>query len=192
MNTQTVTPDNSTTTTQKAGNYTIDASHSHVGFSVRHLMVSNVRGAFHGFKGTVAYDPARPEATKLDVSIEVSTIDTREPKRDDHLRSADFFDAEKFPSITFVSKSAKARSGGIDVVGDLSIRGTKREVTLVVEDIAADRADPWGNLRTGATAKTKIKRSDFGVTWNAALEAGGVVVGDDITITIEAELIRDK
>jgi polyisoprenoid-binding protein YceI len=191
MNAQTSLPTQASTT--RGGTYTLDAGHSDVGFSVRHMMVSNVRGSFHAFSGTVTWDPTRPEATRIDVAIDVASIDTREPKRDEHLRSADFFDAEKYPKMTFTSRRATPRrGGGVDVVGDLTIRGTTREITLVVDDIAPEHADPWGNVRSGATAKATIRRSDFGMRWNAALEAGGVLVGDEIKIAIEAELIRDR
>jgi polyisoprenoid-binding protein YceI len=176
-----------------ATRYELDPSHSHVGFSVRHLMVSNVRGEFSKVTGEATYDPANPEATRLSATIEVASINTREEKRDAHLRSADFFDVENHPTITFVSKRARrADDGGLDLIGDLTIHGTTHEVTLAVEDIAPEHADPWGNIRIGATAKTKIRRSDFGMKWNAALETGGILVGDEIKIQIEAELIRQK
>ena len=173
--------------------YVLDASHSHVSFAVRHLMISNVRGEFQSVTGDVRYDANNPEVTVLDISIDVASINTREEKRDAHLRSADFFDVEKHPAMTFVSKQVSARGdGGLDVVGDLTIRGVTREVTLAVDEITPESTDPWGNLRIGASAKTKIRRSDFGMTWNSTLEAGGVLVGDDITISIEAELIKQK
>lgn len=173
-----------------AGTFTLDASHSHVGFAVRHMMVSNVRGEFSKLEGTVTYDPAKPEATRAEVKIEVASINTREEKRDAHLRSADFFDAEAFPHITFVSKSSRRRDDGLELVGDLTIHGTTHEVKLAVDDITPEHTDPWGNKRMGASARTKIRRSDFGMRWNAALEAGGVLVGDEVSITLEVELIR--
>lgn len=173
-----------------AATYDLDAAHTHVGFAVRHMMVSNVRGEFTKLAGTVTYDPAAPENTAIDVKIEVASINTREEKRDAHLRSADFFDAEKFPHLTFVSKQARRRDDGLEVKGDLTIHGTTHEVTLAVEDITPEHADPWGKQRMGASARTKIKRSDFGMRWNAALEAGGVLVGDEVTITLEIELVR--
>ncbi|MEZ4406596.1 MAG: YceI family protein [Polyangiales bacterium] len=176
--------------TSTAPRYVIDASHSHVGFSVRHMMISNVRGEFQRYAGEFRYDPARPEATSATVSIEVASVNTREEKRDGHLRSGDFFDAEAFPTMTFTSKGATARGDGIDLVGDLTIRGTTREVVLSVDDITAEHKDPWGNLRVGATATTKIKRSDFGMVWNAALEAGGVLVADEVKIQLEVEGIK--
>jgi|SRR4051794_33194340 polyisoprenoid-binding protein YceI len=188
----TTTPTSSTRNqAQKAaGTFAIDASHSHVGFAVRHMMVSNVRGEFTKLAGTVSYDPAQPEATRVDVKIDVASLNTREEKRDAHLRSGDFFDAENFPHITFVSKSARRRDDGLEVVGDLTIHGTAREVKLAVDDITAEHTDPWGGKRIGASARTKIRRSDFGMRWNAALEAGGVLVGDEISIELEVELIR--
>src|SRR3954471_21586964 len=175
---------------QTASTFALDASHSHVGFAVRHMMVSNVRGEFTKLAGTVSYDPEHPEATRVEVNIDVASLNTRDEKRDAHLRSADFFDAENFPHITFVSKSARRRGDGLEVVGDLTIHGTAREVKLSVEDITAEHTDPWGGKRVGASARTKIRRSDFGMRWNAALEAGGVLVGDEISIELEVELIR--
>ena len=170
--------------------WTLDASHSHVGFAVRHLMISNVRGEFTKLEGSASYDAARPEATTVNVKIDVASVNTREEKRDAHLRSADFFDAEKFPHLVFVSTSARKKGDGLEIVGDLTIHGVTRPVTLAVEDITPESKDPYGNVRVGATAKTKIRRSEFGMTWNAALEAGGVLVGDDIKITIEAQLAK--
>ena len=184
----------STSSAQKqaptAGRFTLDSAHSHVGFAVRHMMVSNVRGEFTKLAGTVSYDPAKPEATQVEVNIDVASVNTREEKRDAHLRSADFFDAEKFPHITFVSKRARKHAGGLELSGDLTIHGTTREVTLAVEDITPEHTDPWGGKRIGASARTKIRRSDFGMRWNAALEAGGVLVGDEISVNLEVELIR--
>jgi polyisoprenoid-binding protein YceI len=170
--------------------WTLDAAHSHVSFSVRHLMISNVRGELGKVSAEVSYDPLRPEATALDATIDVASINTREEKRDAHLRSADFFDVENHPTITFASRSVRRRGDGLEVVGDLTIRGTTREVTLAVEEITPEQTDPWGNRRVGASARTRIRRSDFGMRWNAALEAGGVLVGDEVSIQIEAELVR--
>ena len=170
--------------------YVIDASHSHASFSVRHLMISNVRGEFQKLGGTVEYDPEHPENIKVDVSIEVASVNTREEKRDAHLRSADFFDAENHPTLTFKSKGAMVSGDGLSVVGDLTIRGTTREVTLAVEEITQEGKDPWGNTRLGASAHTKIKRTDYGLNWNAALEAGGVLVGEEVKIQLEVEVIK--
>lgn len=172
--------------------WTIDASHTNASFSVRHLMISNVKGQFTDLSGDADYDPAKPEAARISVNIDVASVHTREDKRDAHLRSADFFDVEKFPKMTFVSRSFAPKGDGFEVVGDLTIRDTTRPVTLAVEEITAEHGDPWGNRRIGATASTKIKRSDFGMTWNAAIEAGGVVVGDEVKIQLDLELIKDK
>ena len=177
------------TTTQPA-RWTLDASHSTVAFSVRHMMITNVRGEFRTLSGDVTFAPGQPEAATVRASIDAASIHTREEKRDAHLRGADFFDADAHPSITFASRVVSATAGGYDVVGDLTIRGTTREVTLSVEDVTAEHTDPWGQRRIGASAKTKIRRSDFGMTWNAALEAGGLLVGDEIAITIDVSLVK--
>jgi polyisoprenoid-binding protein YceI len=175
-----------------AGRFTLDPAHTQVGFSVRHMMISNVRGQFAKVSGEASYDPARPEQTRLSVTVDVGSIDTREEKRDAHLRSADFFDAEAHPQMTFVSRQVRRKGEGLELVGDLTIRGTTREVTLAVDDITPEHTDPWGGRRVGATARGKIRRSDFGMRWNAALEAGGVLVGDEVKIEIEAQLIRQS
>ena len=176
----------------KSTTWTIDGSHTNATFSVRHLMISNVRGEFQKVSGSVTYDPAKPEAASVKATIEVGSISTREPQRDAHLRSADFFDAEKYPNMTFVSTSVRRADKGLEVVGDLTIRETTREVVLAIDGPTPEQVDPWGNQRVGASASTKIKRSDFGMTWNTLLEAGGVVVGDDIKIHLDVELIRQK
>ena len=170
--------------------WTLDASHSSVGFSVRHMMITNVRGEFEKLTGEVLFDPKQLGAAKVSASIDVASINTREPKRDEHLRSAEFFDAAAHPTITFASRAVRAKGEGYELVGDLTIRGTTKEVTLTVEDVTAEHTDPWGQRRIGASAKTKVRRSDFGMTWNAALEAGGVLVGDEISIQIEVSLVK--
>ena len=172
--------------------WVIDASHSNAGFTVKHLMITNVRGEFQKLEGTVSYDPARPEATTIEATIEVASINTRDEKRDGHLKSADFLDAEKFPKIAFKSKAVKAKGDELVVTGDLTIHGVTKEVVLEVEGPSAPTADPWGNQRVGATATTKIKREDFGMVWNAALEAGGVLVSNEVKITIDVSLIKQK
>ena len=171
--------------------YTIDSAHSGAHFTVRHMMITNVRGAFRNVKGTVTFDPQNPAATAVEAEIETASIDTREPQRDAHLRSADFFDVEKFPSIVFRSTGIQAAGEGEwKLTGDLTIHGVTRPVVLSVEGPAPEAKDPWGNFRSGATATTKIKRSEFGLTWNAALEAGGVLVGDDVKIELELALVK--
>jgi polyisoprenoid-binding protein YceI len=153
-------------------------------------MVSNVRGEFTKLSGTVKLDPAKPENAKIEVAIDVASISTREEKRDAHLRSADFFDVEKYPTIDFVSKSAKRTDDGLSVTGDLTIHGVTREVVLAVDGPTPESKSPWGATVIGASATTKIKRSDFGMTWNSALETGGFLVGDEIKIHLEVELIK--
>lgn len=170
--------------------WTIDPTHSHVEFGIRHLMISTVKGRFTDVKGTVKSDDSDPAQGEVDITIGVASIDTREAQRDAHLRSADFFDAERFPSITFRSRRIEnAGKDGFRLVGDLTIHGVAREVAL---DVASEGRvkDPWGNERAGFTATTKIKRSEFGLTWNQALETGGVLVGDDVKISIDVELVR--
>jgi polyisoprenoid-binding protein YceI len=180
------------TTAAPAARWAIDASHTSVTFAVRHMMISNVRGEFRSVSGEAVFDARKPEASRVSVTIDVGSISTRDDKRDEHLRSADFFDAATYPTIQFVSKEVRRRGEGLDVVGDLTIHGTTREVTLAVDEVTAERADPWGNHRFGATAHTKVKRSEFGLTWNAVLETGGVLVGDDIKISLDVEFIKQK
>jgi polyisoprenoid-binding protein YceI len=188
MNASTASSTSTSPTT--ATRWTLDPGHSAVGFSVRHLMITNVRGEFEKFHGEVTYDAAHPEATRIETTIDVASLNTREAKRDSDLRSALFFDVENHPTMTFVSKRARAAGdGNLEVTGDLTIRGITHEVTLSVTDISAAQ-DMRGNSRIGATASTKVKRSDFGMTWNKALETGGVVVGDVVTITLEVSLVK--
>lgn len=189
---QTTTTQGTATQASKTTTWTIDPSHSHAQFKVRHLMISNVRGEFQKLEGSVTFDPSKPEVATVRASIDVASINTREPKRDEHLRSADFFDVANHPTLEFVSKKVRLADDGLEIVGDLTIRGTTREVVLAVEGPTPEQTDPWGNVRLGASATTKIKRSDFGMVWNAALETGGVVVGDEIQIHIDVELVKAK
>lgn len=176
-----------------ASTWTIDPEHSTVGFKIRHLMVSNVNGRFETYSGTINVNDADITKSRIDVSIDATSINTNVQKRDEHLRSPDFFDVAKFPKITFVSKSiSKAGTGNLQVKGDLTIHGVTKEVVLAVEGPTMESKDPWGNIRKGATATTRINRKDFGLTWNAALETGGVLVGDEVNITLEVELIKMK
>lgn len=171
--------------------YKIDTAHSSAQFVVRHMMITNVRGAFSNVQGSVAWDASNPGQAMVDVVIDASTIQTREADRDKHLRSADFFDVEKFPTITFKSTGVKSTGEGeLNVTGNLTIHGVTRQVVLKVEGPTAETKDPWGNLRIGASGTTRIKRSDFGLTWNAALETGGLLVGDEVKIEIEVSLIK--
>lgn len=169
----------------------IDPAHSHAQFSVRHLMISNVKGEFTEVSGQVRFDPGQPQDLEGEAQINVNTINTREPDRDKHLKSADFFDADNYPAITFKSKRAEKGADGLKLTGDLTIRGATREVTLEVEGPTPPVKDPWGFTRVGASASTKINRKDFGLTWNQALETGGVMVGDEVKITLDVELIAE-
>ena len=168
--------------------WSIDPAHTHIEFAVRHLMISTVKGRFAEFSGTVQLDPADLTTAKLDVNINVASLDTRVTDRDNHLRSADFFDAANHPAITFTSRKVEQQGDAYRVVGDLTIRGVTREVPLAVS-LEGQAKDPWGNQRMAFAATAKINRADFGLTWNAALEAGGVVVGEEVKITIDVELI---
>ncbi len=167
----------------------IDTVHSSVGFTVRHLVISKVHGRFARWSGTLALDDARPERSRVEARIEAASIDTHEPQRDAHLRSADFLDAERHPEITFHSTATtRAGDGRFELAGDLTIAGVTRPVRLEVEALGRAK-DPWGGERAGFSARTTIDRSDFGLVWNQALEAGGVVVGDKVEITIEVEAV---
>ncbi|HEU4989307.1 MAG: YceI family protein [Gemmatimonadota bacterium] len=168
----------------------IDTAHSDAEFAVKHLMISTVKGHFGDVTGTVVVDEAVPANSKADVTIAVASIDTRDEKRDAHLRSADFFDVEHFPTLTFKSKRVDGALGGdFKLVGDLTIRGVTREVTLNVES-AGTAKDPWGGERSAYSATTKINRKDFGLTWNVALETGGVLVGDEVKISLDVQLVK--
>jgi polyisoprenoid-binding protein YceI len=171
--------------------YTIDPAHSSAQFSIRHMMISNVRGGFSSVKGTVEYDAADPGATVVNVTIDPATIKTLDDQRDAHLKSADFLDVEKHPAITFKSTSVSSTGAGeMDITGDLTIHGVTKPAVLKVEGPTGEGKDPWGNIRIGASATTKIKRSDFGLTWNAALETGGIMVADDLKIELDVEMIK--
>jgi polyisoprenoid-binding protein YceI len=171
--------------------YKIDPAHSSASFSVRHMMVTNVRGAFSSVTGTAVWDTGNPANSSVEAAIDATTINTREPQRDAHLKSADFLDVEKYPTIDFKSTSVEVESADeATVKGDLTIHGVTKPVVLKVEGPTEEVKDAWGNVRVGAVATTKIKRSDFGLTWNAVLEAGGIAVGDDLKIEIDLSFIK--
>ena len=171
--------------------YQIDPAHTHAQFKVRHLMVSNVKGDFDKVTGTVEYDETNPGASKINIVVDVASISTREPQRDAHLKSADFFDVEKFPAISFKSTGIRVvRDGELAVEGNLTIRDVTRKVVFSVEGPTPPAKDPWGNTRVAVSATTKINRKDFGLTWNAALETGGILVGDEVTITLDVQFIK--
>jgi len=173
--------------------YKIDPAHSTAQFVVRHMMITNVRGGFSGVQDTIDYDPENPGNDRVDVVIDASKINTLDEQRDAHLKSADFLHVEQHPTITFKSKKiAQAGNGEWKITGDLTVHGVTKEVVLNAEGPTAEGRDPYGNTRIGSSASTKIKRSDFGLTWNAALETGGILVGDDLRIELEVSAIRSE
>ncbi|MDD7929165.1 YceI family protein [Microbacterium thalli] len=178
-----------TTTTDipgyKAGTWALDASHSEVGFSVRHMMISKVRGTFAVAEATIVA-PENPLDLTLEAKVDVASINTKDEGRDGHLRSADFFDVETYPTMTFVSTGVREQGGDFLVDGNLTIKDVTKPVTFTVE-FGGFGTDPWGNYKAGATAKTVINREEFGLTWNAALETGGVLVGKDVTIELDLQ-----
>lgn len=171
--------------------YNIDTQHSSAQFKVRHMMIANVKGEFDKVSGTIEFDPADPAASKVSAAIDVASISTREADRDNHLKSPDFFDAAKFPQITFESKSvSKGADGSYKVIGDLTIHGVTKPVTLDVEAVTDEVTDPWGFMRRGASATTRISRKEFGMEFNMVLDTGGVMVGDHVDITLDLEMTR--
>jgi polyisoprenoid-binding protein YceI len=171
--------------------WNIDPVHSVAEFKVKHMMITNVKGRFKDVKGTLAFDPADVTKSKITAEINAASIDTHDADRDTHLKSADFLDVEKFPTLTFTStRITKAGAGELKVDGDLTIHGVTRPVVFEVEGPSEPGKDPWGNTRIGWSATTKINRKDYGLTWNAALEAGGFLVGDQVTITLDVEAVK--
>lgn len=166
-----------------------DLTHSSVNFHVRHLMVSKVHGRFHKWGGTLELDDADLTKSRIDIQIDAASVDTKEDKRDAHLRSADFLDVEKFPTIDFKSTRIEKDGDTYNVTGNITIHGITKEVVLEVEG-GEQIKDPWGGTRTGFSAKARLNRKDFGLTWNLALEAGGFVVGDKLEISIEVEAVK--
>lgn len=171
--------------------WNIDPAHSAAEFKVKHMMISNVKGKFSGISGALSLDEADPTRSTIEALIPAATLNTADEQRDTHLKSADFFDAEKFPTLTFKSTQVKkVAEGELAVTGELTMHGVTRTVTFAVEGPSAPAKDPWGNQRIGLSATTKINRKDFGLTWNAALETGGVLVGEDIAITLDVQFIK--
>lgn len=169
----------------------LDPVHSVAEFKVKHMMISNVKGHFPKVAGSLLHDESDPTKSHVDVSIEAASIETRDPQRDAHLKSPDFFDVEKYPTLSFKSTGVSRRGDGELVVeGDLTIHGVTRKVTFFVEGPTSPAKDPWGNARVAVSATTKINRKDFGLTWNAALETGGILVGDEVTITLDVQFIK--
>jgi polyisoprenoid-binding protein YceI len=172
-----------------AGTYEIDASHSSIGFSVRHMIVSTVRGSFGEFTGSFEYDAAKPADTKASAVIKTASIDTRNAKRDDHLRNEDFFDAPKFPDITFETTRVEADGGTLTLFGNLTMKGVTKEIALPVT-FHGPITDPWGNVRAGFEGSTTINRQDWGISWSKNLDGGGLVVSDEVKLEISIEGIK--
>lgn len=177
--------------TSIAADYEIDSDHSTVGFKIKHLAISNVLGKFAKFSGNFSYDPSSPATSKVDATIELDSINTDQTKRDDHLRSADFFDTKKFPLMKFVSREVSGNATELKVLGDLTIKDVTKPVTLIVQ-YEGQAKDPWGNDKVAFSATAKINRKDFGLTYNKLLETGALVVGDDVNIMLEVEGNKKK
>jgi polyisoprenoid-binding protein YceI len=175
----------------KAASFELDASHSTVGFGVKHMVVSTTKGEFTEYTGGFEYDAADPASLKANATIKVASVNTRNAKRDDHLRNSDFFDVANHPEITFVSKSAEAVGDQVVLTGDLTIKGVTKEIKLPLT-VNGPVTDPWGNVRVGLEGKTKINRHDFGITWSKAMDGGGLVVGDEVTLDIVVEGTQKK
>jgi polyisoprenoid-binding protein YceI len=177
--------------TSPTSTWNIDPVHSAAEFKIRHLMISNVKGTFPKISGVLTLDEANPANSSVEASIEVESIETRDANRDTHLKSAEFFDVEKFPTMSFKStKVTPSGAGEGTVQGDLTIRDVTKSVTFEVEGPTPATKDPWGNLRVGISATTKISRKEFGLTWSAPMETGGVLIGDEVTITLEVEFVK--
>ena len=176
--------------TQLHGTYVLDPGHSSVGFVARHAMVTKVRGTFEEYEGKATIDGSNPAASDLTVTVKTASVNTRNADRDTHLRSADFFDVEQFPEITFVATSFdNAGAESVDVTGDLTIKGVTQSVTIPFE-FSGEAQDPFGNIRIGFEGSTDVNRSDFGLTWNAALETGGLLVSDKIKLEFEVSAVK--
>jgi polyisoprenoid-binding protein YceI len=168
----------------------IDTAHSSANFSIKHMMIAKVHGGFEKLSGTLQLDSADITKSSLQASIEAASINTREAQRDAHLKSADFFDAEKYPTLDFKSTKVEKDGDDLKVTGQLTIHGVSKEVVFQVEGPTEEVKDPYGNIKIGISATAKIKRKDFGLGWNAALEAGGVLVGDDVALSLDVQFAR--
>ena len=178
-------------TTASTSTWNIDPAHSVAEFKVKHMMISNVKGQFPKVTGVLTLDESDLTNSRVETVIEAASIETRDAQRDAHLKSADFFHVEKFPTLSFKSTDISlVRDGELAVEGDLTIRGVTRKVLFAVDGPTPPTKDPWGGTRVAVSATTKISRKDFGLTWNAALETGGILVGDEVTITLDAEFLK--
>ena len=185
MSASLATPQTATST------WNIDSAHTVAEFKVKHMMISNVKGRFTAVQGVLALDENDLSKSRVEATIDVASINTHEPQRDEHLKSADFFDAAKFPTLSFKSTRVdRSGEGELAVSGDLTIHGVTRNVVFAVEGPTPPAKDPWGNTRMGLSATTKIHRKDFGLTYNTALEAGGILIGEEVTITLEVEFVK--
>ena len=183
--------ENATKTSAVTSTWNIDPAHSSAEFKVKHMMISNVNGKFTGLSGALTLNEGDVSKSNVEASIPVATISTGDEQRDGHLKSADFFDVEKFPTMTFASvKVVPSGAGEAKVVGDLTLHGVTKQVTFDVEGPSQPSKDPWGNTRIGLSATAKINRKDFGLVWNTALETGGVLVGEDVTLSLDVEFIK--
>ena len=177
--------------TTATSTWNIDPVHSVVEFKVKHMMISNVKGQFAGIKGTLTYNEQSVTDSHVEVTIDAASVSTQEPQRDAHLKSADFFDVEKFPTLSFKStRVSRTGDGELKVAGDLTLHGVTRPVVLALEGPTPPAKDPWGNSRIAISATTRINRKDFGLTYNAALETGGILVGEEVTISLEIQFIK--
>lgn len=178
--------------TPQTATWNLDPVHSVAEFKVRHMMISNVKGQFTGISGVLTLDESDVANSRVEATIDALSINTRDAQRDAHLRSAEFFDGERFPTLSFKSTGVKRKGDNeLAVTGDLTIHGVTREVVFSVEGPTAPGKDPWGKTRVGFSAVTKINRKDFGLTWNAALETGGVLVGEDVTLTLDVQFVKN-
>jgi polyisoprenoid-binding protein YceI len=169
----------------------LDPTHSAAEFKIKHMMISHVKGKFTGLAGTLNLHESDHSFSSVEASVDVASIHTGDPQRDGHLKGAEFFDVEKYPRMSFKSTRVAPRSGGgYDATGELTIHGATKTVTFDVEDISGPAKDPWGNMRVGLSASTRINRKDYGLSWNAALEAGGFLVGDEVTLTLDVQFIK--
>ncbi|MFV3408736.1 YceI family protein [Bdellovibrio bacteriovorus] len=170
--------------------WNIDPMHSSANFTIKHMMIAKVHGGFEKLSGSLSLDSSDITKSSIEAVIDASSINTRETQRDTHLKSTDFFDVEKYPTLNFKSTKVEKDGDDLKVTGNLTIHGVTKEVVLAVEGPTAEMKDPYGNIKIGISATTKIKRKDFGLTWNAALEAGGVLVGDDVSISLDVQFAK--
>lgn len=194
MTTPAATPTTATpgsTLSSRVSTWELDLAHSSANFSVKHMMIAKVHGSFSKLSASLKLDRVNLANSSVEATIDAASIDTHEPKRDEHLRSPDFFDAKNFPTLTFKSRRFEAAGGDqLRIIGDLTLHGVTKEVTLEVEAADTEMKDPFGNIKIGASATTKIKRKEFGLSWNAALETGGVLVGDEVSITLDVQFAK--